>query len=879
MCARKASFPSIIEEKPTWALPEPNKMTSLANSLAGLSLLSGSSLSPLPTAVPVESRAVRAAKAQFRLPPVAPLWQQPRPDPTVSAILRQTSLIENGGSGRWPPDVATAFTAYQALEKLRALAQAATKAPGSEAVRQRFSTGLAELETWLAAAPGQDLALSFGRAGRKAESVSLPPAARQSDVRGGLVGPQRDSAIPGLTGLERFRLQITRPGASDLVSVNLAELVQPPTLDRIAEAFNQAVGALPMEDEAGAPILDGLGQAVPRYQSRFAVVRGENGGWGLELRSGGIEEVALRQDGASPAVLAAVTVGTADSAGYGVALSRFAWPDGATQRVALPGLQAIDTDATAVQLSGKDGTMPTPILARFGIAAAASDSEGFTYMVGTSNGAVGSHLEDGQDDLILVKLDSLGRQVWQRSLGTAGSAEGLAVTVSPAGDIRVGGTMTTAGGAERDLLVAGFNARGDELFLSQVRQIGDEALQGFTPSRDGGTFVSGRGSDGVSTLTRLDVAGRVIERMPVTGGQVRAIASAPNGDLLLLTGDNNNAAVLRYSGANLSIAPQVQEIAGLAASSLAVAEDGQVIVGGKRSGEGTVALLGTGSLRFVPLGAGVDEVGQLLVRGGELFVGGRSRAAEGSTSAFLARIDTTSASLAEVQQWGRTDQSAARVVLGFSPAGDSAVHRLGFNDGILNPEQSQSLVDGTALRAGDSFTLRVNGGGKTIVRVEAGETAGAFAARLTRLLGSRSAKATVGAAGGSPKLRIEPLPGQRIELLAGPDGRDALAKLGIAPGKLIAPPPFDPKAPRVRPGGHYGLDLAHGLSLEQSAGAKLALERIESAMATVRAGFRSLFWDDTKAAMAEGARAAGGPSPYQSAQLARYRDALARLGG
>lgn len=128
-------------------------------------------------------------------------------------------------------------------------------------------------------------------------------------------------------------------------------------------------------------------------------------------------------------------------------------------------------------------------------------------------------------------------------------------------------------------------------------------------------------------------------------------------------------------------------------------------------------------------------------------------------------------------------------------------------------------------------------------------------------------------------MRIAAAPGHTLELLSGPDGRDALAKLGLEPQKLIADPPFDARAPRVRPGGKFSLDLSLALNLADAKSAGLALDRLRGALSVSQTAFRSLYWDDNKAALANGAGARGAVSPYQSAQLARYQDALTRLGG
>ena len=862
-------------------------MTSLANSLVGLSLLTGTNFGGLGGTTRVESRAVRAARANFTLAPITPVWRLGLTPPSAAAVLARPSLIDKPAAGRWPPDVATAFTAYRALEQLRALAAAGVSGAGDpQALDQRFAAGLGELERWMAGATGTQLTLSFGRALRRADSLALPaPVAAQ--VRAEPVAAARDATLAGLVGDERFTLRLSRPGATDSVSVDLAGLAQPPRLDTIANAFNQAIAALPMLGIDGQPLLKADGEVISRYESRFAVVRSGDGKWGLELDSGGIEEVALRQQNARPALLITTTQAV-DGAVGPVALSRFDLPADELQRSTLATLGAIDAPATTLQRLGKDGKPPPPITAPLALAAAVTDADGFTYAVGTSSGSMGSQRSDGQDDLILIKLDSRGQQMWQRSLGTAGSATGLTIALDQGGRLLVGGTMAEGADGTRDLLVARFGSGGEELQFSRVRQLGDEQLQGMAVAGDGTTMLAARRSTGELALTRLDAAGRVIERhalAPEMGSQVRGLAFAPGGDLLLLTQSGSDALLQRYAGGSLAAPPLETRLANFAASSLAVSADGRVAAGGVQGSDGAIALIDGNATSWTALaGTGREQVDQMLFRSGDLFVAGRTdgvlgAAKSGLTDAFVARIDVASGTVEQVRQWGRGGTHAGPVAMTLSQSGDSAVHLLGFRDGTLNAGQSNKLADVTALRPGDRFGLRVNGGTIQTITIAANETAAAFAERVTRLIGRAAGKLSVTSSSGAPQLRFEPKAGQRIDLLAGPDGSDALPKLGLGPGQLITPPMFDSKAPRVTPGGHYGLDLAPGLSVRDKGKARAALDRIDNAISTVQAGFRSLYWDDTKAAVAEGPKRRGAISPYLGQQLERYRDALSRFGG
>ncbi len=860
-------------------------MTSLDNSLAGLSLLTGTRFAGVSTFTPAESRAVRLAKAQFTAKPVVPLWSQGQPAPNVSAVMRRAALIDAAdGAGR-PADVSTAFMAYKALERLRALADAGARGTADgAALQKRFKAGLAEVERWMAAAPSDQLTLSFGKAARKAESIALPDAPAD-DVRGSIATETRDEALAGLTGTERFTLRVSRPGTSDTLSIDLSTVPQPPKLDGIAAAFNTAMASMPRIGADGSPVLAADGSVAPRYESRFAVVRHDGGGWGLELRSGGIEQVALHDEGAAPALLVGVPQGSEAGVGAPVALSRLT---GTTlDRAALTKLTAIDREATALQPPPTTkGLDAMPVLAPLTIAATVAAPDGGSYAIGTSRGTMGSLVSDGEDELVLMKLDSRGQTLWQRGLGTAGAASGLSVALAADGDVVVSGTVTPTGG-DQDLLFARFDAGGEEKVQSGVRQLGDQDFAGMAVLGDGSTLLASKAADGAVSLVRVGADGKVGERVSLGADirNLRGMATAPNGDLVLLHQSGEDAVVSRFAGGDFTAPPTSERLSGVMASAFAIAADGTVAVGGRRGSDAAVALIGEGATRWVDLAStGDDRIDQLAFDGHTLVAAGRTTgdlggARTGLTDAFVARIDVANGAVEQVRQWGQVGQRSGAVTVSVAASGDSAVHRLGFSEGAINPAQSASLTDVTGLNPGDKFQIRLNKQSAKAVVIEEGETAASFAERLQRLIGRSAGKVTVTRSGGASQIRIEPAAGQRIDLLPGPDGRDALAKLDLAPGSLIAAALFDAKAPRVKPGGHYGLELSDGLSVADKGSAKQSLEKLDNAIATVRAGFRSLYWDDTKAALAEGGRKAGAVSPYLAGQLARYTDALKRMGG
>lgn len=881
--------------------------------LIGLSLLSGSNMAGLGLSpFKVEPRAVRVARAQFTLPEVTPPWRE-KPSSTplpaqVAAIRRMSSIIDQVrlSGPTLPPDVQTAFTTYRALDRLRMLAETAMRSTTGSAERSQlqltFAKGMADLQKYLAAAPSDKLTLAFGQPTRRAESVQLDPAP-PAQTPGARLVAQRTDALPGLTGSETFSLTLSRGTASDTVTVDLSTTPQPPTIDSIVEAFNTAIIGVPQRDTLGNVVLDGSGNPVPKYTARFEAVKLADG-WGLQLDSL-IDRVAIDQVGAGDALMVAAGQ-TALDAPTTTGLFRFDDPAGAIERRTLGSFAATDRQQTALDRFA-DSDAPAAV-ATTATRAIATDAQGFSYVVGTTAGDLGANRGDGQDDLFLTKLDNDGRILWQRALGTAGSADGAAISIAGNGDIVVAGTVT--GGfdgatTDGDMMVARFSAAGEERFATVVRSLGADSARAVAVAGDGTIYVGGRAASGTGDafLARLDASGRLQERRTIDSGStdmVRALQVDSDGSLVALTSEAGRA-VVRRIGAGALATDLGQIDLGIAdARALAIDASGAIAVAGATSAALTGAQVnglsggrdgfvtridaGLASAETSYVGSsGDDQIDSVTFMGGALYAGGRTTGAiggprVGAVDGFVARLDSATGALATTSQWGRTGMRIEPVQVAAARGGGNVIGALGFTRGTINAENSQRLTAQTTLRAGDEFSFRVNDGTVRRVTIGATDTLATLAERVGRLAGA-NITVTSSRVGERSVLRIQAKPGQMIELIAGPAGKDALGKLGFAPSRLVAPPTPDSKAPAVRPGGNFGLELDPALNIGTAAAAKTAFDRIERAVSTAQSGFRSLYWDDLKETLVMNNGRTGRVSPYLAAQVGRYQDALARLGG
>ena len=901
-------------------------MINFSNGLIGLSLLTGNnSFLGMSSGFAFETNAVRLAKAQFKTEPTVAPWQEPPssiPESAqLSAIKRMPSIIDKlaGADSRLPEDIQTSFIAYKALERLRLLAEAGANRAASDAQRGQlqevFARGLDDLRSFLAHAPSDVVNLAFSNPARRAESVALDAAISTKTVGEGLVAT-RNEALPGLAGDETLSVSISRFSASDTVTIDLSTTPQPPTLDSVAAALNAAIVAVPARDINGNIILDTNGDPKPEYEARFLVEK-HDGKWGLTLSAPSYEQVSLDQVGAKDALMVA-TGQVALDAPATTRIMRFDDPAGAATQRTLGEVAAIDRLATEraalvpppPPIGDNPPAEPRQVWAATTTTAIATDAAGNSYIVGTTAGDLGSNRLAGSEDLFLTKLDSEGKVVWQRTLGTAAAARGAAVSVAADGSIVVAGTVSGpfngSLGTDSEMLVAKFDANGEEAFATTVRAVGEQEASAVAVGADGSIFVGGRTSTGGGDafVARLSSTGMLQERRTIDGGgsdRVRALAIDGSGELLALTSTNGSAVLRRMDAEALSTDLGSLSLGSADARAIAVSSTGEIAVAGSASAALTgtqVNTLSSGRDGFVArIGAdlsgasvtylgstGDDQVDSVTFMGGTLYVGGRTTgqldgaARRGAVDGFIGRVDSASGAIQSVTQFGQTARRTEPVRIAAAVGGAGVTGALGFHRSVLNPVGSTNLVAQTSLRAGDEFALRVDGGREMKVAIRADDTLATLADRIRRLTGRNITVATP-LVDGRNRLRIEAKPGHEVELIAGAEGKDALEKLGLAPSRIAAAPVRDDDAPRVQPGGSFGLGLSDALGVGTLEDAALALQKIKSAISMTQTAYRSLYWDDLKANLVNGFTPGAGGSPYMQKQLAMYQDALARLGG
>lgn len=915
-------------------------MVNLSANLIGLSLLTGQNSFTTFDVPTFESKAVRTAKAQFTASPTTPPWKDKDGTATSSqltSILASRTLIDTPSSDSagnlLTDDVKTTFTAFKALDKLRVLAEAASNTTTSDAQRTQyqkaFAKGLSDLQNYLVSSPSDKVNLAFGKPTSTTTTENLA-ATSPYETPGKPLVKKSDDPLPGLTGNEQFTIAIKRGTQSQTFTVDLSSGPQPPTVLSVADAFNAQLKSELQYNDDGSVRTDSNGEAITRWNARFEP-KFEDGMWHLSLSTpDGVEQVSVDQIGAKDSLVVSAGQTPLDSP-TATQVFRLNDPSGDNTKASMGTIQALDRAATeqntaagkttniTTATEGPDGkvslstTKTSDVYANTSSAAVATDPQGFTYVVGTTNGDLGANRSDGDDGLFLTKMDSAGKVVWQRNLGASGSATGSSVSVGSDGSVYVAGTVTGSFNgvtSDADMVVAKYAANGDEQYSTVVHSVGTDATRAMAVGADGTVYVGGRTANedgGDAMIARIDSSGRIAERRTInTGGSdtIGSLAVDKDGNVLALVSSQGVASVMKLQSDSLSNTLGSISLGTADARALAVAADGSIAVGGATSTavsgdqanaisggrDGFVTRIDSGltSATTTYIGTGADDqVDSVAFMGGSIYAGGRTTGdlgakLRGPVDGFVTRIDAGTGAVASTTQFGQIQTRTEPVRVAADAGGSTALGALGFGRGLLNPPVSDKVTTQTTLRPGDYFSIKADDYAVRRVTIEAGDTLKTIADRIQGMIGASKGTVSATALDGVQSLRISMKAGHDLELIAGSGEDDALAKLGIEPQRIANQATVSSSAPKVRPGGNYGLELTESLSLASVDNAKVALGKINDALSMTQTAYRSLYWDDGKAKLvdASGTPQKAGPASstaIEQAQLKNYQAALSRL--
>lgn len=692
------------------------------------------------------------------------------------------------------------FALYTGLARLQALAsrasEDATAAGELTGLNRRLQLGLAEVSNYVTNTAFNDLTLSFGKRESTAQSafkVARPPTQYTGPS---VVGGAGTNAIPGIVGNEVFTVSALKGSATTDVVMDLSEISGDVSVVSIVAYMNGKMEAASLSTRFKTTIFEGKTASDPKR-------------YGLGVQTVATERISFEAATTKPAVYIAGVMGaSASQSGQLIKLT----DDGAV----------VSANFTA-QIAPNTGAADAK--------AAATDANGNVYVVGTVTDDLGSGLVQGEQDVYLRKFDAAGQLVWSRLLGASERASGFAIATDANGNVAIAGKVsdrltTTAIGGGDDSFVTKYDSEGREVFTRQVAPVSDDQANALAFGADGSLYVAGQTKGAVASgVTHGGGVDAYVMKLSSTGGfayarqfggasddRATSIAVDGNGDIILGTVEAGEAKVRKLLSSD-GTSPSVWEVS-LGAlgqgqlSSIAV-DGGSVYVAGSTDnasltagGQASITTAhGGGSDGFVMKIAdsgstaaaafisyvgtsGNDSVTGVAVAGGAVYVSGSTNgslsggAVPTNTNGYVAKLDGNGARVWVHQYEGTQGATSARA-LAVDAQGGSVLDKLGMPRGAIKFDETRLITAGSSVRAGDHFYVKVNDSQAFKVTVLASDTMRSLTTRINSVMLLKG-EAVLTRSGGDG-IKISAREGNKIELLRGSGGLDALAGLGLQP--------------------------------------------------------------------------------------------------
>ncbi|HVV64476.1 MAG TPA: hypothetical protein VHC42_03340 [Rhizomicrobium sp.] len=798
------------------------------------------------------------------------------------------------------------FALYTAVNNLSYLASMA-KRDGMTAgqlvgLNARFQEGLKQVQDYVATTDFNNFTLQAASPSSSAtSSAGVGFGSFAYDTRTLVSDADVSKPLPGLSAAQGFTVTVRKAGVSTDVDIDLSKVTGGLTLDNVVAYVNQQLSAA------------GFASRFHRAITKGSIDDPTNASYGIEVAPAGSETISLSAPVAAPALYvvgdSGLANGTADAPadrqGRLVKLTDLA----NTQQGAI--------SATANPSSGLTGARATVV-----------DASGNVYVVGDATGDFGNQLNQGSQDVYLTKYDSAGEALWTRLLGSAGAASAYSIALNPSGGVVVAGSTTgsvmqdAVADGNLDSFVAKYDASGNQTWARQIQTLADNQAASVSVDAAGNIYVGGQvsgviGAGQVSAgkndayVAKLDGKGDIVyeNQFGASGDDsVAATAVAADGGLIVASVQNGHAIVSKYANGDATGAPVWSEDlgalqAGGAIGGLAVS-NGQVYVAGTTSnpnltagGAAQIAHASSGGLDAFVFGiadsgssaspSSVTYVGTgSLDRGAAVTVGsdgavyltgstngtfsGQNRNVAGVDNMFVSALDPSGA-IRWTRQYGGADGTSTGQGVAFDAQGSSVLDALGLPRGTIAFNQTVDLTQTTTLRAGDSFSIRMEGAAArtATISVEKGETLSSLVNKINIEM-QNAGKASISYGGGGEMLKIAVNPGMTATLVAGPQASDALARLGLSPQTLT-----NGAASSGAEGakGAYGLGLADDMDISTASGGGAARAQLLSVLSSIQKIYQSENAPASGPSPASGH--AAGPAPaHLSAQLANYALAL-----
>lgn len=870
----------------------------MAISAISLGLFGGSSSSSSSSITPLDLSSLYSAPQTFT-PPKTPAkmapWDAKAPktptDKLANEALSSSSLFTGGlgkgvGSGITSKNDRELFMLHNAVDKLRALAEIATNKSLSPADRQRFEArvkkGLEEIQTQAKANGLDGATLLAGRKFTSLTSGSFGNSTATSYETAALVDGD-ENTVPGqFADADIFNIKVTNTSGAQNIAIDLSEMgATPRTLSNVAGFINTKLAAANVETRFSrtestkpATIKGGL----PITQQKLKITYG-NG-----------ETVAFEAGtGATQNVLYVAGLKTVDKIGQSV-VSRIDLANPATP-----------TTNYRKDFAATEGGA--------NIRAMAKDADGSVYMIADVTGTLGSSTPKATSDVALQKLDSTGKVVWTRVLGSAAEAQGFSIAVDVDGTVAIAGAVNgkidsaaSISGDGRDSFVAAFDADGRDLWTHQQGAAGADEVKDIAFDANGNLMVLGKTTNSIGGAAALGGTDVYLQSLDADGAVrfTQSIGSASDdepvgikisgNDAYLAWNQNGAGHISRRDADNGNSLASDVLTNGLGVEKISdfdIDASQKIFVAGNISGNAiNDRLVGfdfaTQALTFSKDFAGTP-VRALDIDGSSVNVAFEGTPAEGAANPLLNQTQVkgfNAGTGAEIYSTAVFGEATGQISILGTQGQSKALQALGLPQGELGLGDTSSLTDLTGLHAGDNFSISINGTSKRKISIVQGETMQTLVTKINRYVGTY-ANAALLSKDGAKYMTLTPKGAAKVEVFAGAGTQNALKEIGLDAGLAVANIAKTSKnyVPIV------ALELPTKFDLSDKTKAKTTMDALDGVLRRIRLGYREISTDPTMVALRQQTAQGGGKNAQNSGAIAAYnkqtlagQDALARLG-
>jgi hypothetical protein len=838
------------------------------------------------------------------------------------------------------------FALYNGLNTLSQLVDNAKAKSISTADRAQlqktFRAGVAEVVNYVGSARFDRLRLALGEVNASARSTSASKAAPTTYASPPLVATDPTQTLAALQGDVRFTMQVTRLGQVRNIDIDLSSLSPSDrTLPKFVAFVNEKLSAEGLVTRFETNRIAGQERTSTVAGKPVSLGKSPDT-WGLNLKLDSSEAVSLTPASTVPAIYLAQKAGNPDPDGKpatkdAVLSNQLLKFQTGADTLAPPSPTGTEAALTSGQVWSK--TIDPGLT---GVRSMQTLPDGSVLVLSDVTGALNGQNIRGDRDVVLQKFDSAGKLLFSRDLGASDEASGLSMSVADDGRIAIAGKVkgqiigagtgpiNEAKGTTTDSFVTVYNAAGEELWSQKRGSVGDDEATHLAWDSAGKLHVAGNSSSGRGGQAGLGLSDVYLETyeqgadnkvtysasaIAGTSGKDAARGLYINGtDLYLASNDGGFGVVRRFdisSGAPVLAATRdLGSLKGGDLTGIGMAGGRIVVAGNTYSGDldaGSVtraysggqdafiarlstSLNASGQDRLTFFGGqGDDTATGMAIANDRVFLTGTTKtdlpslAAIGKVDGFLAQINPTNGDIEWSRRFSGKDGYVAPSAIAVNAGGASVLDRLGLPTGAVNTGDSLRLDAISSVRVGDQFQVRTRlNGPMTTLTVLEGDTLATFADRMRRVLGGQ-ADVRVMTVDGGKRLQVRPLTNRNlVELVSGPDGKDALKSLGLPEGVIRGTTVA--RGGKLAPGdgGYpiYGLKMNGKINLDDTGEINHAAAELAGAITVLRTAYRELRDAATPGTVKAAQAAGGGTVPaYLKKQISNYQDALSKLTG